>query len=97
MSVSAPHQKAVSFKYTRHVADKAFANMSILMIGLCKTALYREDLLVCLFLERKRIFPKGPIVKQIDFMDKITNQINSYKFQVKEDEDDEFEEINDCK
>ena len=31
-------------------------------------------------------------------MDKITDQINSYKFLIKDDDDDdEFEEINDCK
>ena len=32
-------------------------------------------------------------------MDKITNQIKSYKFEVKDedDDDDDFEEINDCK
>ena len=39
----------------------------------------------------------NPSPAQKAFMDKITHQINSYKFQVKDDEDDEFEDINDCK
>ena len=39
----------------------------------------------------------NPSPAQKAFMDKITDQINSYKFQVKDDEDDEFEDINDCK
>ena len=35
----------------------------------------------------------NPSPAQKDFMDKITNQINSYKFQVKDDEDDDLKKL----
>ena len=38
-----------------------------------------------------------PSSEQKAFMDKITNQIKSYKFEINDDDNNDFEEISDCK
>ena len=38
-----------------------------------------------------------PSSEQKAFMDKITNQIKSYKFEISDDDNNDFEEMSDCK
>ena len=38
-----------------------------------------------------------PSLEKKVFMDKITNQIKSYKFEISDDGNNDFEELSDCK